>query len=325
MVRRLALLVPFLMLLVPGLSPGADNFPPRQIPVRAPVPIVQTEALKAPSVTILSIIPAQGEPGMTVTLYGNGFSEKTSVFLANLEIPATLVGQQQITFDIPKLDPGLYALFLRRDDGMTSRAYNFSILPQKPVVSSVDPDSVYSCATGREREVTVSGRNFKEGSLVMFDGAAVRSRFSSPETISFTAPQVPGGLHQIQVKNSEDAVSGVLGLVIDGRPEITGVSQGEESVNYYNLIVEGRNFQQNSALVVMEERSIDQTPSQLSLDVKRINSGMSNATEREQTTYINCNRIIYRRNPYSTYPKNLRIQVVNTDGGESSVVSVSAP
>jgi IPT/TIG domain len=324
-VRRLALLVPFLMLLVPGLSPGADNFPPRQIPVKSPPPAAQAEAVKVPPIAILSIIPAQGEPGMTVTLYGNGFSEKTSAFLANLEITTVLVGQQQITFDIPKLDPGLYALFLKREDGMTSRAYNFTILPQKPVVTSLSPDSVNACSTGIEREVIVSGRNFKESSHVMFDGAAVRSRFSSPETISFMTPQVAGGLHQVQVKNSEDAVSGVLGLVIDARPEITGVLQGEDSVNYYNLIVEGRNFQQNSALVITEDRSIDQAPSQLVLDVKRISSGMSSATEREQTAFINCNRIIYRRSPYSTSPKNLRVQVVNPDGGESSVVSVSAP
>ena len=325
MVSRLALLVPLLMLFMPGLSPGADNFPPRQTPVTASQPTAQAEAVKAPPVTILSIIPAQGEPGMTVTLYGNGFSEDTSVFLANMELPTALVGQQQITFDIPKLNPGLYALFLRREDGMTSRAYNFSILPLKPVVTSLDPDSVFSCATGHERDVTVSGRNFRESSQIMFDGAAVKSRFSSPEAITFMAPQVAGGLHQVQVKNSEDAVSGVLGLVIDARPEITGISQGEEHVNFYNLIVDGRNFQQNSVLVVMEERSLEESSSRVSLDVKRITSGGSSATEREQIVYVNCNRIIYRRYPYSTFPKNLRIQVVNPDSSESSVASVSAP
>jgi hypothetical protein len=321
--RRLVLSAYLLTLFMAQTAFGADDLPLRQVPRKAPPAPV--EAVKAPPVTILSIIPAQGEPGMTVTLYGNGFSEKTSVFLANTELSAALVGPQQITFDIPKLDPGLYALFLRRDDGTTSRAYNFSILPQKPVVTSLSPDSVYSCAAGRDREVTVSGWNFKEGSLVMFDGAAVRSRFSSPESLSFMVPPIAGGLHQVQVKNSEDAVSGVLGLLIDARPEITSVSKGEEYVNFYNLVIEGRNFQQNSALVVMEERSLEESPSQLTLDVKRINSGSSSATEREQTVFINCNRLVYRRYPYSNFPKNLRIQVVNTDGGESSVVSVGAP
>jgi hypothetical protein len=326
--RRLLLFISLIAFFMARTTFGADDLPPRQTPKKAPS--APTEAVKPPPVNVLSIIPAQGEPGMTVTLYGTGFSEKTTVFLANVESPAILLGPQQISFDIPKLDPGLYALFLKREDGTTSRAYNFSILPLKPVVSSVSPDTVYSCATGQEREVTVSGRYFREGSQVMFDGAAVRSRFSSTEALLFTAPQVPGGLHQVQVKNSEDAVSGVLGLVIDGRPEITGITKGEESVNFYNLIIEGRNFQQNSALVVMEDHSLEESPSQslsqLTLDVKRITSGSWSATEREQLTFINCNRMIYRRNPYSSYPKNIRIQVVAPgNGGESSMVSVSAP
>ena len=324
MTRRLLLSISLFTFFIVQTSFGADGLPPRQTPRKAPS--VSADAVKLPPVNVLSIIPAQGEPGMTVTLYGTGFSEKTTVYLANVEVPAYLLGPQQISFDIPKLDPGLYALFLKREDGTTSRAYNFSLLPLKPVVTSVSPDTVYACTTGHEREVAVSGRNFREGSQVMFDGAAVRSRFSSSEALIFTAPQVPGGFHQVQVKNSENAVSGVLGLVIDGRPEITSITQGEESVNFYNLIIEGRNFQQNSALVVTEERSLDESPTQFAPDVKRITSGSSSATEREQLTFINCNRMIYRRNPYSRTPKNIRLQVVSPGSeGESSMVSVSAP
>ena len=179
-----------------------------------------------PSVTILSIIPAQGEPGTTVTLYGTGFTEKTTVLLANSELPARLTAPQQLSFDIPKLDPGLYALFLKREDGTTSRPYNFTILPVRPVASSLSPDTVYTCTASRDRDVTVSGHNFREGSLVVFDGAAVRSRVSSADSISFTVPQVAGGLHQVQVKNPGDTFSGVLGLMIDARPEISGASLG---------------------------------------------------------------------------------------------------
>jgi len=117
----------------------------------------------------------------------------------------------------------------------------------------------------------------------------------------------------------------VLGLVIDARPEIAGVTRGDEYVNYYNLIIEGRNFQQNSMVVVMEERSLEETPSQLAVDVKRITSGSASVTEREQILFMNCNRIIYQRHPYSTLPKSFSVQVINPDGGESSVISVNAP
>ena len=322
MVRRLLILVLLLSFIMAQLSFGAVTpLPPRQTTKKA----APAEKEKAPPVTILSIIPAQGEPGTTVTLYGTGFSQKTTVFLANMELQATVIGPQQLSFEIPKLESGLYALFLKREDGTTSKAYSFTLLPLKPTVVSLSPDTVYACATGRDRDVAVAGHNFREGSQVMFDGAAIRSRFSSPETLYFMAPQIAGGLHQVQVKNPDDTVSGVLGLVIDARPEISGVIRGDEYVNYYNLIIEGRNFQQNSMVVVMEERTIEETPSRLAVDVKRITSGSGSVTEREQILFINCNKIIYQRHPYSTLPKNFSVQVINPDGGESSVVSVSAP
>ncbi len=325
MPRRLLILVPLLTLLVAHMSFGATlPLPPRPKTDKAPTP--PKEAEKATSVNILSIIPAQGEPGMTVTLYGAGFSDKTTVFLAGMELPARAAGPQQLSFDIPKLDPGLYALSLKRGDGATSRPYNFTILPAKPVVSSLSPDTVHACATGRDRDVAVAGRNFREGSQVMFDGAAIKTRFASTESLFFSVPQIAGGLHQVQVRNAEDSLSGVLGLIIDARPEISGVSRGDEHVNYYDLIIDGRNFQQNSTLVVMEERSLEETPSRLAVDVKRITSGSGNTTEREQIIFINCNRIVYQRHPYSSIPKNISIQVVNPGGsGESSVISVNAP
>jgi hypothetical protein len=323
-VRRFVLLVSFLSLCLAQVSFGATvPLPPRQKIQAAPPP---PEAVKAPAVNILSIIPAQGEPGITVTLYGTGFSERTTVFLANTELSAKAAGSQQLSFDIPKLDPGLYALFLKREDGTASRPYNFTVLPVRPVASSLSPDEIHACSTGRDRDVIITGLNFRERSQVLFDGAAIRSRYLSAESLSFIVPQVAGGLHQVQVKNPEDTVSGQLGLLIDSRPEITGFNLGDTYVNYYNLIIEGRNFMQNSSLVVTEERTLEETPSRLSVDVRRISSGAANSTEREQIIFINCNRIIYQRQPYSTVPKNFKIQVISPgSGGESSIVSVSAP
>src|SRR6266545_2029072 len=240
MARRIMMVIPFLALLLAQISFGA---------VAAPRPNAKqpsgaaAESDKAP-INILSIVPAQGEPGMTVSLYGAGFSEKTAVFLGGVEVPAKVVSGKQLSFDIPKLDPGLYALFLKREDGSTSKPYNFSLLPLKPVANALVPDTITACAAGRDRDVVVKGRNFTEGSQILFDGAVIGSRFSSSETLSFTTPQIAEGLHQVQVRNSGEALSGVLGLTIDARPEIMGVTQGEQYVNSYNLVIDGRNFQQ---------------------------------------------------------------------------------
>jgi hypothetical protein len=321
---RSLILVPLLLLVAQSSFGALDTTAPRHNAKNAPQPAVNAEP--AQPVNVLSIIPAEGEPGTTITLYGSGFTPQTTAFLAKTEIAADVAGPQQLSFVIPSLDPGIYALYLKREDGATSRPYNFTVLAIRPVVDSLSPDTVYACAAGPSRDVTISGSNFLKGSQVIFDGSIIRSRYISTGALSFSVPQIAGGLHQVQVRNRNDALSEVVGLVIDARPEITGVTRGEEFVNYYNLIIEGRNFQQNSSLVVMEQKSLEENPTQLAVDVKRIGSGSGNATEREQFIFINCNRVVYQRHPYSTSPKNFSVQVINPgEGGESSVISVSAP
>ncbi|SNB46399.1 IPT/TIG domain-containing protein [Geobacter sp. DSM 9736] len=277
------------------------------------------------AINILSIIPAQGVPGITVTLYGSGFTDTTVAFLGNQEVPTTVVGPKQLTFEIPRLAPGLYALFLKRGDGSTSKIYNFTLLPQKPVAAELSPDRIDLCATGRDREVTVSGQNFQERSQVLFDGAAIRGRFISDTSLAFTVPNVPPGLHQVQVKNVEETTSGALALMILGTPEIDSIFPGEERVNSYDLIIQGRNFQQGSVVVVMEENSLDPGAPAGALTKRLGSAGVSGTGERERIIYVNCNRIIYQRYPYSTALKNFRVQVVNPSGEESAPMSVSAP
>ena len=260
--------------------------------------------------SVVSIIPAQGEPGMTVTLNGTGFTAATVAFLGNRELPTTVVGGKVLTLELPDLPSGVYALYVKREDGSTSRPYNFMLQPQKPVASALSPDSVSTCAAGREREVVLSGANFQSGARVLFDGAAIATRFVSPTTLTFLAPQLPSGLHQVQVKNPSDAVSGALALFLDSRPEIHSVAIGSEFVSYYELTITGRNFQQTTTLVA---------------DGNRVGTERQVAGEREQLIFLNCNQIVYLRHPYDPTPKNIRLQVVNRNGEESGVFTISAP
>lgn len=293
--------------------------------VKAPA-VRATKATPAPqSPAILSIIPAQAEPAATVTLTGSGFTDKTAVYLGSTAIPAQVVDAGHLSFTLPGLEPGIYALYLRREDGVASRTYSFIVQPLKPTVSDISPDSIPFCATGKEREVTILGSNFRKGAMVLFDGAAVKSRLISSDSIAFTVPQIKGGLHQVQVKNTDDTVSGALGLLIDTKPEISSVNRGEDYVNYYNLIIEGRNFLQNSTVVVMEERNFELTGQSPIVDVRRLSSGSSGGAERERVNYIGCNRIVYQRYPYSPANKTFQVQVVNPGGEESPAISVSAP
>ncbi len=261
-------------------------------------------------VTIISIIPAQAEPGMRVTLFGSGFSDGTRVLLGPLEAQTFVQGPKELSFEIPDLSPGLYGLFVRREDGTVSKGYRFSVTPRTPIVTSLTPDKIFACTPDNERVVQISGGNFLQSSQVLFDGAVIKSRFGSSDSLSILIPRIASGLHTVQVKNPGGTLSSSLALFIDSKPEITGVTQGENYVNYYDLIIEGRNLLSNSTVVVGGK---SMTPAEV------------NPVEREKVIYVNCNRIIYQRYPYDSAEKSFTVQVINPNGESSSVVQVSAP
>ncbi|MDA8413821.1 MAG: IPT/TIG domain-containing protein [Desulfobacteraceae bacterium] len=266
----------------------------------------------APAPAILSIIPSQAEPGVKVMMFGSALGAQASVYLGSVEIPARVLEGKQVEFSIPQqLEPGIYALFLKRSDGVFSRPYNFTILPQRPVLNAVSPDEISSCAQGADREVTARGQNFLETSQLVFDGAVLKSRFLSTEALSFIVPQVPGGLHQVVVRNSPDNASVALGLMIDTKPEINQVMIGSQYVNYYELIIVGKNFQQNSSIYVDGQKIGGQ--------------GGQDLAEREKLIYSDCTKLVYQRHPYSPVDKDFRIMVMNPGGETSQTINVTAP
>jgi len=308
---------------------GTKKTPTQKKPALAPIPEpVITSSQQGPSAApqtaqtspakplqpappaVLSIIPAQGEPGINVILSGTGFTETTSAWLGTVEVRTRLLGPEQLSFELPQLSAGLYALFLKNNTGLTSKTYSFNVQPRKPVASAVTPEVITACAQDRDREVTVRGRNFGEDSSVLFDGAAIRSRFVSPEGLTFLVPPVAGGLHNIQVKNADETTSGTIALMIDARPEISSVTTGTEAVNYYELHLRGKNFQQGSTVIV---------------DGRRVGTGIANPGDRDRVIYMDCGHLIYQRYPYDPTAKELRLQVVNSTGEQSSAISVSAP
>lgn len=277
-----------------------------------PVPAAAPSPAPVVPITILSIIPVQAEPGAKVSLSGTGFGETASVFLGSVEIVPRLNTGKQAEFNVPpQLEAGLYAFYLKRADGMISRSYNFTVQPLRPVLGSLQPNTISFCAAGREREVTAIGHNFSDTAQLFFDGAAIGTTQVSPESISFSVPNVAGGLHQVQVKNAPENSSVPMNLVIETRPEIGQVTVGNEFVNSYELMITGRNFNQNSSIYV---------------DGMQIGGrGGQDMAERDKLIYIDCTKLIYQRHPYSPVNKDFRLQVVNPGSDGSQVITVTAP
>lgn len=316
--KKLVIALAMLAVLVPTVA--VQGAPQPNAAKKAAASAAKPEAAAAPN--ILSIIPAQGVPSIIVTLSGTGFTPRSTVFLGTTEVPTTVMGPELLTFSIPKLPTGLYALFIRREDGAMSRTYNFSIQAPKPFVEALTPDTISICSSAAERVVSITGRNFHPSSQVLFNGSVVKSSFSSEESLTFTVPQAPGGLHQVQVKNPEETVTTPMTFSIVATPEISRVTRGDGSVTYYHLVIEGKNFQPG-ATVVIEENSL-----QVGLGAgtgKRLSAGAAPSGEREYLTFVDCSKLVYRRYPADPTEKDLRIQVINPNGEASSMVQVTAP
>lgn len=256
---------------------------------------------------LFSIVPAQAEPGALISIALSDVSEDIKVILGGDEISWHQIDPRHLTFHIPEDMPsGQYALTIKTADG-SSRSYAFTILPLKPVAVSIEPDRVTSCASGSAREVTIHGRNFSLASQLLFDGAIIHSKVSPPNTIKFIVPNANAGLHQVAVKNGDNQTT-PLAVSIINAPDISSIRVGEDHVNSYDLIIEGDNFSQTSSLVV---------------DGAKIDT--SGGPQGDRLIYIDCTMIIYQRHPYSSSPKDLRIQVVNSSGENSKAILITAP
>ena len=305
-VRSLVLMMFFCVITLDGHAAERPQRVKSAVSVPAPSPV---SPVAAPAV--LSIIPAQAEPGAKVMIFGSGFGTQASAYLGSMEISSKLTDGRQLEFTIPpQLEPGLHALYLKRSDGTVSRPYNFTVLPLRPVLNGLS-HVLGSCAQGAEREVSARGYNFVETSQLVFDGAVLKSRFVSAESLLFTVPQVPGGLHQIVVRNGPENATVALGLMIETKPEIAQVMIGNQYVNYYELIIVGKNFQQNSSVYVDGQKIGGQ--------------GGQDLAEREKLMYVDCTKLIYLRHPYSMVNKDFRVMVMNPGGEGSQTINVSAP
>ena len=290
----------------------AAERPQRIKSLAAPVNTPASTLAPVAAPAILSIIPSQAEPGSRVMMFGSGFGTQANAYLGSVEIPSKVIEGKQVEFAIPQqLDPGIYALYLKRLDGAVSRQYNFTILPLRPVLSSLSPDVISSCAQGAERELTARGQNFLETSQLVFDGTVLKSRYISSDALTFGVPNVAGGLHQVVVRNTPENSTVALGLMIETKPEIFQVMIGSQYVNYYELIIVGRNFQQNSSIYV---------------DGQKIGGhGGQDLGERDKLIYTDCSRLIYERHPYSQVDKDFRVMVMNPGGEASQIINVTAP
>lgn len=265
-------------------------------------------AAAAPALT--SIAPAAASPGRTVIVGGGPFGPQARVLLGDRVITPVTVAEGEVTFTVPELPEGDYVLRVEEAGEVSSASFLFRVILPPPIIEALAPAQVDLCAVQEGLEVEVTGRHFQPGAQLLLDGAAIAHEKRETEEIVFNFPPLFGGSHEVQVVNPDGKRSLPRSLLVNSAPEILQVSQGANYVNYYQLIVEGKNFFYTSTLVV---------------DGRPIRRTALRPTQSDSVEFVDCRTLIYNRYPYSHQLKPVTLQVVNPNGQESSVLSVSIP
>lgn len=279
---------------------------------------------------INSIYPEVAYAGSPVTVIGGPFNSEVRVNLGGELLNAQLSGPRQLTFITPQLPAGEYALFVREGEQSSTQTLSLRIELPPPAILSLSPDKLDECSTPEQRQVSLQGEYLQEGAQLLFDGAVIPYLRGDDSSLSFSPPTLRAGSYGLQLVNPDGKRSLPQTLWVSNQPQIESISSGGNYVNSYQIRISGKNFFQNSVLVLNEYSGVfgDVPPRQ------RIISPQGRVTSRGETpparpshtvSYQDCNTLIYNRYPQTGQAQRLVFRVSNPDGQQTSPYEVSLP
>ena len=279
---------------------------------------------------ITGVSPAVVASGSAVTVIGGPFSRDVKIMLGDRQIAPSMVGQRQLVFTVPPLETGEYSLFLREADQTSAQTFTLRIIEPAPRIGSLSPTNIDMCSSEDERHVVVAGHHFLPGATLLLEGSALPFTRTSEEELTFTAPSLEAGIYGIQVVNPGGTSSLPHSLWFNDIPEILNVHIGEEFVNYYQLVIEGKNFSAGASLVVNEYPPgvFDLPPEQQVLTARGVGTGtapLERPSQADNLRHLDCNTLIYNRYPISSQAREVSLQVVNPDGKQTPAYHLTTP
>lgn len=263
---------------------------------------------RATALDILSVAPAVASVGQTITLTGGPFPPGSILRLGLFQVTPDLLESTHLSFTLPDLAEGDYALVVTHGGKISPKAVTLKIVEPTPWISSVEPGSLDECSSPEERRISVRGHGFGPGASLQLDGASVPATLSGGE-FQLTVPPLGPGLHEVRILSAGGKRSESYALTITSQPEIHGVTQGADQVTVYDLIIHGKNFLFSSVLVV---------------DGSLVTTGSKRA-QADHLSYQDCRTLVYHRYPYSRELKQVNLQVVNPGGNQSQIFQASIP
>lgn len=258
---------------------------------------------------ILSLSPRKAQPGQVVQVKGGPFSSNVTVFVGDQAIQPLSTEGRDIRFKVPDLPEGEYLLYLRSEEG-DSQAFRLEIEGNPPLVYALNPVEIDECGLGAQGGIDIQGENFLPGAIVLLDGKVLPSVRRGARLISLPSRALKGGVHELQIVNPDGRQSLPQGLLVNDQPEIFSVVQGEDQVNSYELVIQGKNFFQKSQLLV---------------DGRPIRTVSGIPAQTEIVRYVDCNTMIYIRFPYSRELKQITLRIVNPNGKQTTPFTLTTP
>jgi hypothetical protein len=281
-------------------------------------------------VEITSIYPEVAFAGTPVTIIGGPFSPEVMVDLADQQIRPELINARQLIFVTPQLPVGEYSLFLRDGAQASARTYSLRIEFPPPSITSLTPASLDECATSEQQQVSLHGENIEPGAQLLLNGAVIPFVRENELSYSFSPPPLPAGSYGVQLVNPDGKRSLPYTLGFNNLPEIDSISEGENFVNYYQVVIRGKNFFHNSVLLIKEYPGgfSDVPPRQRFIPVQGRRLPPSGTISREQAEnviYQDCHSLIYNRYPAFGQAMRIVFQVGNPDGRQTAPYETSLP
>ncbi|PKN12623.1 MAG: hypothetical protein CVU69_06190 [Deltaproteobacteria bacterium HGW-Deltaproteobacteria-4] len=264
---------------------------------------------------ITAVSPSTANPGASVTLSGGPFVAGDLVLVGDRRVAATTLAPTRLTFTLPATLPaGDYSLAVERAGTQTPPVFRLRVVQAPPRLTLLSPATLDSCTFAGDRQITVSGQDFRPGAQLLLDNAALPIEKFSDSEIVFILPTVKPGLHHVQVINPDSQRSLTHALFLSSTPEITAVLSGADNVVSYELIVQGKNFLADSRLTA-NGSAIGKALGNISAD----------GSVRESMRYVDCSTLIYTRRPFLREARELSLQVINPGGEQSNVYQLTTP
>ncbi|HKA21146.1 MAG TPA: IPT/TIG domain-containing protein [Blastocatellia bacterium] len=180
----------------------------------------------AAATTIASIFPVNtvaGGPSFSLSINGSNFKSNASVFFDAAELVVRVISQKELSAQVPQsliTKPGIHGVSVQNGNEFRSNEVLFQVLPDPPLLGSLDPASV--TAGSGDLIITVQGQKFQPGAIIRViettqRGASLETSFLDSERLRARVPAAlieRSGAIQLAVENPDLGLSNSISFKV---------------------------------------------------------------------------------------------------------------